>query len=137
VADIEVELIYSNFSALGDQMVRDADHQCNLTAHQVLARARILIQSGPKTGRVYKRGSRVHQASAPGESPATDTGALANASNAEQEHSALWNVTFTSEYAKGLEFGTPRVAARPFLRPAVEAERRRFVAAMRKIVGDV
>jgi hypothetical protein len=137
VADIEVELIYSNFSALGDQMVRDADRQCETTANRVLTRARILIQSGPKTGKVYKHGNVLHQASAPGEAPASDTGALASNSKAERESLAHWLVIFFQEYARKLEFGTPvQLAARPFLRPAIESERRAFVAAMRKIVGD-
>lgn len=35
------------------------------------------IQHGPKTGRVYKKRRRVHQASAQGEWPASDTGRLA------------------------------------------------------------
>lgn len=135
MADIEIQLVYNNFLPLRDQMIQDMNRQCNLTAHQVLARARMLIQSPPKTGRVYKRGNRAHQASAPGEAPATDTGALVNASKAEQEQAAVWAVTFTAEYAKMLEFGTPvQLAARPFLRPAVEAERQRFVAAMKRIV---
>ena len=34
------------------------------------------ILTGPRTGRIYRRGGVVHQASAPGEAPASDTGEL-------------------------------------------------------------
>ena len=138
MADIDIVLEYNNFPQLRDQMLRDADRQCETTANRVLTRARILIQSGPKTGRVYKHGNVSHQASAPGEAPASDTGALASHSKIERESLAHWLVIFFQEHARKLEFGTPvQLAARPFLRPGVEAEKQAFIAAMRKIVGDM
>jgi hypothetical protein len=38
----------------------------------------IELMQMPKSGRTYKRGSKSHQASAPGEAPAIDTGNLVN-----------------------------------------------------------
>jgi len=136
LSDIEITLEFCNYLPLRDQMLRDVDRQCGLTAHQVLARARILIQSGPKTGKVYKHGNVLHQASAPGEAPASDTGALASNSKAERESLAHWLVIFFQKYAPDLEFGTPNILPRFFLRPAVAAEKQAFVAAMKRIVGD-
>lgn len=40
----------------------------------------------------------------------------------------------TTEYAPGLEFGTVLMAARPFMTPALEAERRPFLTAVTKVV---
>jgi HK97 gp10 family phage protein len=77
-----------------------------------------------KSGREYTRGNKTHVASAPGESPAVDTGALLNSI-----HSELGDVTSTRatavcgtnmEYALPLEEGTAKMAARPFMRPGAE-----------------
>jgi len=47
---------------------------------------------------------------------------------------ADYETGFTAEYAAPLEFGTPTIAPRPFLRPAVEAVKERFLSAIRRIV---
>jgi hypothetical protein len=78
--------------------------------------------SGPP-GRTYRRGQRVHVASAPPGPPAVDTGALRN--------SIGWMAEGTSrivhdavEYGVYLEGGTEHMAARPFMGPAFERLRR-------------
>lgn len=79
-------------------------------------RAVAKIQSGPKTGARYKRGSIVHQASAPGQAPATDTGKLASSAEFEVDEQGLWAiVSFSAFYARLLEFGTRYIRPRPFL----------------------
>lgn len=78
------------------------------------------IQNPPKTGRVYRRNGVEHQASAPGESPASDTGRLAGSIRTNYDHANLTGyVNVATEYAEGLEFGTARVAARPYARPTL------------------
>lgn len=42
--------------------------------------------------------------------------------NEDYASSGFVNVEFTAEYAAYVEFGTYKMAARPFLKPAVEAE---------------
>lgn len=82
----------------------------------VTARAKELILSGPKTGKVY--GS--HRASAPGEPPASDTGRLVSSIRWEFTGSRLAiRVIAGTEYAAYLEFGTSIMASRPFLRRAI------------------
>ena len=92
--------------------------------------AKISIQTGPKTGIVYKRpkGSgqgQFHRASAggkhPPESPATDTGMLASHITFPEFSSDGLTATVTSEapYSIHLEEGTSRMAARPFMKPAL------------------
>jgi len=57
-----------------------------------------------------------------------------NSGRVEKEMPSLYDVIFGADYAPDLEWGTPHMAARPFLRPAVEAERQKFVADLRRIV---
>ena len=41
----------------------------------------------------------------------------------------------TAEYSRGLELGTTKVAARPFMNPALESVRGSFVAAVEIVVS--
>lgn len=75
------------------------------------------IMNPPKTGRIYRRNTVSHQASAPGESPASDTGRLAGSITTSYDAPNITGyVNVATEYAAALEFGTPRVAARPYAR---------------------
>ncbi len=84
------------------------------------------IQQGPKTGRIYKRGGVTHQASASGQSPANDTGTLMRSIYSEKLTSLSYVVGSRIAYAAYLEYGTRRMAARPFFRPPVEEMRKEF-----------
>lgn len=87
------------------------------TALAVEADAVKNIQRGTKSGKVYKRGSVEHQASAPGESPASDTGNLASSIKAViRPNIAI--VGTDQDYGAYLEFGTVNISERPWLRPA-------------------
>lgn len=97
------------------------------TALAVEATAKVEIQTGAKSGRVYKRGSKSHIASAPGQAPATDTGNLVNSiATAEGTTGISAVVAVNAEYAEVLEFGGIHMKARPFLAPAVRSERQSF-----------
>ncbi len=88
------------------------------------------IERGSKSGIIYpaytdKEGNKhkKHQASAPGEAPATDTGHLVGSSNppvtvTDEGHTV--EVRFRQKYALWLEFGTVNMAPRPFLGPAYQ-----------------
>lgn len=97
------------------------------TAMKVEGTAKTRIQRPPKTGRVYRRGRVVHQASAPGESPATDTGTLASrvfhSVEAGGMEASVWSDVNYSVY---LEMGTRRMAPRPFLAPALREHENDF-----------
>ena len=93
------------------------------SAQQIRTEAIKSIQDGEKTGRVYKRRSVTHRASAPGEAPASDTGRLVNSI---QAYNSGGGEAFTVAgrgtvgYAAMLEFGTSKMAPRPFMLPALE-----------------
>lgn len=73
----------------------------------------------PKSGRIYSG----HQASAPGESPAIDTGLLQNSVFVENQGSFKAVVGVGAEYAVHLEFGTVKMEPRPFFVKQVESKR--------------
>lgn len=86
----------------------------------VEARAVELIQSPPKSGRIYRRRGVTHQASAPGEAPASDHGTLVAGRKIDLFEAYLRaRLTFTAKHAKFLEFGTRRMEPRPFARRAL------------------
>ena len=69
----------------------------------------------PKSGREYRRGERWHQASAPGEAPAIDMGALAASIQQRLDdrgdQGAAGLVYTNMEYAPYLEYGTGSTGA--------------------------
>lgn len=86
------------------------------------------VHSGPASGRVYKKSNpnRTHQASAPGQAPQTDTGRLASSIFFDKVGDLTAVVGSSVIYALYLEYGTSRMAARPFFRPAVERMKPKF-----------
>lgn len=109
------------------ELVRD-------TAEGIVAHAKQSMAES-KSGREYKRNKkgRQHIASAPGESPAIDTGFLANSLNAQ--HSGLVSTIGTNaEYAMHLEFGTVKMEPRPFLEPAFEAAKPEFERGLKELI---
>lgn len=88
--------------------------------------AKQALQKPPKTGKLRKKRRNknvVHQASAPGEAPATDTGALVDSIQMDvSENSQSVTISALTNYAAALEFKMNR----PFLRPAVEQNKERF-----------
>lgn len=111
-----------------------------VSGKQVEKEAKQSILDGNKTGRLYRRGTVVHRASAPGEAPANDTGRLVNSINTEADANSATVKAGGGivTYAAHLEFGTRHIAPRPFLFPALERSkafiRARFEQALAKTV---
>ncbi len=61
------------------------------------------------------------QPSAAGEPPAVQTGTLKKSVTFERTKKRYYRVLVTAPYAKYLEYGTRKMQARPFMRPAVLA----------------
>lgn len=82
-------------------------------------------------------GYKFHRASAPGEAPAIDTGYLANSYQMQMTTPMTGIVYTNAEYAAALEFGGARLAARPALGPAAEAERTHYHAAVERALRQI
>jgi hypothetical protein len=110
----------------GDKAAGEISKAINATAIQIMNDVKRAIQGPPKTGTVYTRGNITHRASAPGEAPATDTGALVSSIAYRMERPLSAMVSSRLAYSTYLEFGTrgtngaPRIRPRPSWVPAVQ-----------------
>jgi len=106
------------------------------TLADVETAAKLSMQGG-KSGRLYRRGAnRMHQASAAGQAPAMDYGHLTNSIQRKLYKTVIGGEVYTnSDYAEALEFGTRKMAPRPFLAPALEAQREAFYAKLKTLDG--
>ena len=96
----------------------------DLVRRALLVRAEV-VRTLHEPGHGVRYGN--HTASAPGESPATDTGRLASSitNGLGEDFAGLFAVVGTNVvYAPFLELGTTRMAPRPFLRPSIAAAAR-------------
>jgi len=86
----------------------------------VMNEAKSSIQEHRSSGRQYGK----HTASMAGNPPNSDTGYLANNIYLEIDDDKLGcSVESRADYSEALEFGTSKMAARPFLQPALESQR--------------
>jgi len=125
MAIIAARLTHNRFPEIAAKLPREAAKITEKTALRIEETAKTSM-AGPKSGRMYG----AHQASAPGESPAIDTSNLANSIGTEAMGGASHMVYAGTEYALSLEFGSPRVAPRPFLGPAASQEEPEFLRDM-------
>jgi hypothetical protein len=117
---------YNNFGRIAARLPVETGEIVEETCDDILT-AIVVGMAGPKSGRVY--GS--HQASAPGEMPAVDLSNLINAVRTEMTAQTEGAVhTGDVEYSAHLEYGTVNMEARPFMTPAAEAHRQRFIDRM-------
>lgn len=103
----------------------------------VLERAMKQELSKPGSGRVYVRRSIAHQASAPGEPPAVDTGqGRASIGREERYDGGTFVIRVGSDLRKmaalnfGHDFGTYVLLPRPWAEPALRAARKEMSGAL-------
>lgn len=89
--------------------------------------AQISITTGAVSG-------KNHVPSAPGSPPNQDTGVLANNIETVQTGPLKVEVSSNAPYAAPLEFGTSKMAERPYMRPAVAKKRGEAVQLVRRAV---
>ncbi len=92
-----------------------------------------LSQQG--SGEIYRRGNVEHQASAPGEPPAVDTGNLRSSVMVDDVTPTQATLGVHSDYGEYLEFGTSRMEARPYVRPAIDEHEGEIVHAVEATVA--
>lgn len=88
------------------------------------------IQQHGSSGNTYGN----HTASAPGQPPNSDTGYLASHIFIDMDNDSKGaSVESQADYSEALEFGTSKMAARPFMQPALEENRKRIVQMYAKL----
>lgn len=92
------------------------------------------IQNSPPTGKTYQRRSVSHTASSPGNPPRTDTGRLVSSAHVQPRQDGA-EVVIASNYATFLEYGTRKMAPRPFLEPAAERNADELAEAVGRAMG--
>lgn len=78
-----------------------------------------------------------HVPSKPGEPPNQDTGVLAGNIETVQISPLLVEVSSNAPYSAPLEFGTSKMAARPFMRPARDKMRDEVTELVRRAVAKI
>ena len=110
----------------GPAMERELGKALFAGGERVQVAAQISITEGAVSG-------RNHTPSLPGEAPNQNTGHLGGAIETIQKLPLLVEVSSNAEYAASLEFGTSKMAARPYMAPASRKER----PAVEKLIVDV
>ena len=105
---------------------RGSDH-VKKTASAIKTAAKVAIMTGSKSGQMY--GS--HQASAPGEAPATEYANLVNSIQTEDISEMESRVNVGAEYGAILEY-----IDRPYLTPAAEGARPAWEAGLRELFNE-
>lgn len=131
---IRMKVVFNHLPKLTAEMRARADVAVRKTTKTIWQDSRERME-GPKSGRLYERPGEWHQASAPGEAPAVDYGELVEL-QVEFPRQLVGVVYTNQEYAAPLEFGTGRVAARPYMTPSALEAWPSFLAAMRQVVGN-
>jgi len=99
----------------------ELDDWIGAVAEDIVNDVKLIFQPG--TGRVYQRGGTTHQASAPGQPPAVDTGALRASIHATKLGPRKYQVADGVVYGVELEIGRTRMRPRPFMGPVIESWR--------------
>lgn len=87
------------------------------------------INNHRSSGATYEKYNprRTHTASTAGNPPNTDTGYLVSNIHLVVDSNKLGcSVESRADYSESLEFGTSRMAARPFMQPALESQRQKI-----------
>ena len=124
----ELEAAMSNLAA--DAQI-EVDKAVQATGIEVRGDIVERIMKGPATGEIYGN----HQASAPDEAPATDTGMLASRTIYKREGRMSASVGSDLAYAAALEFGTAKIDPRPAWVPAVEAATPKYIKRLERALG--
>lgn len=145
--DVEIvglERLKKKYANLNLQVEKEIQTGLEFSGRRVEEFAKKSILRGQKTGRVYKVGSVLRKSSAAGEAPANQEGTLASSIRSERDKQKLTvkvaalakKAGQARNYATDLEFGTIRMAARPFLFPALEKNKQWIANRMKKSMKD-
>lgn len=131
----------SKWGAKAASIERELKKALLASAQRVEKEAKESIARGPKSGRLYKRRSVSHRASAPGEAPANATGRLLNSIVGDLDTGTSLSSFVVAgrgvvTYARHLEYGTANMGERPFMAPALERSKPFIRERMARAVND-
>ena len=111
------------------RLARDIGNALYVGGEILATEAQLSITQGSMSG-------AKHIPSKPGEPPMNDSGVLAGNIETVQKSPALVEVSSNAPYSKALEYGTSKMAARPFLIPARNKTRKTIVELVAKAVNE-
>lgn len=114
----------------GPEMERAVGKALFAAGELVQTEAQISLTRGAVSG-------KNHVPSAAGDPPNQDTGTLGNNIETRQINPLLVEVSSNAPYSAALEFGTSKMSARPFMRPARDKTRREAEQLVKKAVAAV
>lgn len=114
---MKVTVKFNNIKKTTTAMLSEVDDRLGELAFEGERYVKQSIDDSPASGRTYDRGAKSHTASSPGNPPRTDTGNLVNSIYTVQVKKMVWRIYTGAEYAVGLEYGTTKIKARPFMMP--------------------
>jgi HK97 gp10 family phage protein len=133
----EVSKTLMNLGVDIDRVIRESVYGVaqNVRSHAVKSIATVSV--GQTVTRYTAAGNPYdHIASKGGDAPNSDTGTLIRSIAIEPQKPAMSiGVGTNTEYAKFLEFGTERMVERPFLLPAMEAQKRTMKQEVEKAIN--
>lgn len=112
----------------GQAMIREVGKALFAAGEMIQGEAQISITAGAVLG-------KNHKPSAPGKPPNNDTGVLAGNIETNQIAPLVVEVSSNAPYAAPLEFGTSKMAARPYMAPARDAKRKEVTALVQRAVN--
>lgn len=143
---MEVQLDLSQFGKsitdMSNAAQKEAKKAIFLVSQKVEGDAKQGIQTGSRSGRVYKRGrgGRTHTASAAGQFPKTDYGALVSSITAEYAFNKLSSTVgsrLSAPHGFWLEFGTLKMKPRPWLQPTLDKNKKYIQDRFDKAIAEI
>lgn len=113
---LEIKVDLSKLRQIAQQEPARVDAWMRGVAQTITDDVKLSFGSGPG-GRTYKRKKRYHIASSPGYAPNVDTGTLRASIKWKPTGKLKYQISDGVHYGVYLEYGTSRMAARPFMGP--------------------
>ena len=123
------------FAKVSDEEMKKTIQVATLMVHGTAVKS--IQKSSPGESQIRYKPRRGVVAAKPGKAPNTDTGRLVQSIAFEFEDGGMKGLVGTNlRYGKHLEFGTNKMAARPWLKPAVRANRKKIEKLFEKTLAD-
>lgn len=123
---VRYKMTIDSMDKAATSLLQQFDQNLAKAALLIEAESKRNIQTGSRSGKTYKRRSVTHKASAPGEYPKTDTGALVRNIFSERIKKLYYRAGSRGKgapHGKWLEYGTMHMKARPWLSRVLKEKR--------------